>query len=165
MKQLTFMIAILFCNLIIAQNTEIKKLPSVDLKTIDGKIINTSTIENNGKPIVISFWATWCKPCIKELTAIAEDYQDLQTETGVKLYAVSIDDARSTANVAPLINGKNWDYEILLDANSDFKRAMNVNLIPHIFLINGKGEIIWQHSSYVEGGEEELYEKIREASK
>lgn len=165
MKKLAFVLVILISNVAWAQTTEYKKLPSVDLKTLDGKTINTSTIMNDGKPIVISFWATWCKPCIKELTAIAEDYQDIQKETGVKIYAVSIDDARSSGNVAPLVNGKNWEYDILLDGNGDFKRAMNINLVPHVILINGKGEIVWQHSSYQEGGEQELYEKIREASK
>ena len=70
-------------------------LPSVSIKSIEGKTINTDGFENQGNPIVISFWATWCKPCAKELNAISEVYDDWQEETGVKVIAVSIDDSRN----------------------------------------------------------------------
>lgn len=135
-------------------------IPSVDLKTLDGKTINTSTFSNNGKPLVINFWATWCKPCVRELTNIADVYPDWVDETGVKVIAVSIDDTRSVSRVGPFVNSKGWEYEVYIDANSDFKRAMNVPNVPHTFLIDGNGKIIWQHTSYAEGDEDELYEKI-----
>lgn len=136
-------------------------LPKVIIKTLDGKNFNTSEITNDGNPIILSFWAIWCKPCQKELDAFMEHYEDWQAETGVKIYAVSIDDSRSTAKVAPLARGKGWDFEILLDANGDFKRAMNVNMIPHTFLLDGKGNVVSQHTSYFEGAEFELYEKVK----
>ncbi|HLN53299.1 MAG TPA: TlpA disulfide reductase family protein [Lentimicrobium sp.] len=139
----------------------LKKLPSVSVKNLDGETINTAELSNNGKPMIISFWALWCKPCINELTTIADVYGDWTNETGVKLIAVSIDDARSTAKVGPTVNAKGWDYEVLLDANGDFKRAMNVNMIPHTFLINGNGEIVWQHTSFSEGSELELIDMVR----
>jgi cytochrome c biogenesis protein CcmG/thiol:disulfide interchange protein DsbE len=144
-----------------AQETKSRPLPSVDLKTLDGKTINTSTFNNDGKPIVISFWATWCKPCITELTNVAEVYDDWKTETGVKMIIISIDDARNMTKVAPFVNGKGWDYEVYLDANSDLKRELNINLIPHTFLLNGKKEIVWQHNSYTEGDEKVLLGLIK----
>ena len=139
----------------------VRPVPDVSIQDINGHKINTATLSNNGKPIIISFWATWCKPCISELTTINEVYSDWQKETGVKLIAVSIDDARSSQKVLPLVNAKGWDYEILLDQNGDFKRALNVNAVPHTFLINGKGEIVWQHTSFIEGNELELIELVR----
>lgn len=137
-----------------------QKIPSANVKSLKGEVVNTSTFENDGKPIVISFWATWCKPCIRELLTIADEYEDWQEETGVKLIAISIDDARTMNKVAPFVNGKAWEYEVYLDANADFKRAMNVNNVPHTFLVDGNGEIVWQHNSYAPGDEEELYENI-----
>ncbi|NVO21550.1 MAG: TlpA family protein disulfide reductase [Bacteroidetes bacterium] len=137
------------------------KMPSVNVTDMNGKKFNTADLSNNGKPYIISFWATWCKPCVKELTAISEVYQDWQDETGVKLIAVSIDDSRSSPQVKTFVNGKRWDYQVILDANSEFKRAMNVNAVPHTFIVNGKGEIVWQHTSFSEGSELELIRLVK----
>lgn len=141
------------------------KLPSAEIQDLKGAVVNTGDFSNNGKPIVISFWATWCKPCIAELIAISEHYEEWQEETGVKLIAVSIDDARNVAKVEPFVNGKSWDYEVYCDPNGDFKRALSVNTVPHTFLLNGKGEIVWQHNSYNPGDEDELYELVKKVAK
>lgn len=141
-----------------------KKIPSVSLKDMDGNSINTAEVSNDGNPIVISFWATWCKPCRLELSTIAEDYDDWQEETGVKLVAVSIDDQRNINKVKPVVNSSGWDYDVWLDPNADFKRAMGVNNVPHTFLIDGNGNIVYSHNNFVLGDEDELYEEILKIS-
>ena len=139
---------------------QIKSLPGVNVKTLEGNPFNFKNIDNNGNPIVISFWATWCKPCTKELNNIAEIYEDWQDETNVKLVAVSIDDRRSQSKVAPYVNSSGWEYEIYIDSNSDLKRAMGVSTVPHTFLLDKNKQIIWQHRGYVEGDEYELFDEI-----
>ncbi len=140
-------------------------VPSVKLKDLDGAVVNSNdVIANDGKPVILSFWATWCKPCVNELNAIKDIYDDMVEETGVKLVALSIDDARTIPTVAPFVNGKGWDYEVYLDPNGDFKRAMNVNLVPHTFLLNGKGEVVNQHTSYAPGDEEKLFDLVRKTA-
>ena len=139
---------------------QIKSLPSVNVKTLEGTQFNFKNIDNDGNPIVISFWATWCKPCTKELNNIAEIYEDWQDETNVKLVAVSIDDRRSQSKVAPYVNSSGWEYEIYIDSNSDLKRAMGVSTVPHTFLLDKNKQIIWQHRGYVEGDEYELFDEI-----
>jgi cytochrome c biogenesis protein CcmG, thiol:disulfide interchange protein DsbE len=137
-------------------------LPSANVKTLDGATVDTKTFENDGKPIIISFWATWCKPCVLELNTIMDEYADWQEETGVKIIAISIDDARNTAKVAPFVNGKGWEYEVYLDPNGDFKRVMNVNTVPHTFVLNGDLQVVWSHNAYAPGDEEHLYEIVKE---
>lgn len=137
-----------------------QRMPSAMVQTLDGKKVDSRTFSNDGKPMIINFWATWCAPCKKELSAIAEKYADWQAKTGVKLIAVSIDDARSSARVKPYVSGQDWDYEVYLDPNGDLKRALNVNNVPHTFLVDGNGEIVWQHNNYEPGDENELYKKV-----
>ena len=147
-----------------AQKKELKnfgKLPDVTLKDVKGQPFSTKKITNDGKPIIITFWATWCKPCIAELMAINDLYDEWQEETGVVLYAISVDDTKTSAKVAPFVNGKGWDYIVLQDINGDFKRAMNVVDVPFLCLLNGNGEIVWSHTSYAPGSETEVYELVK----
>ena len=162
MKKILFSIILTaIATLGMAQNATLPQ--NITLKALDGSAVQTSVIQNDGKPIIISFWATWCKPCNRELNTIKEVYEEWQNETGVKLVAISIDDARSASRVKPWVDGQGWDYEVYLDQNQDFKRAMNVVNPPHTFVINGKGEIVWQHTTFVEGDEEELLEAVKNA--
>ena len=131
-----------------------KALPSVDLKTLDGKVFNTSSMKNDGNPIFVSFWATWCTNCIKELNSISEVYEDWQEETGVKVYAVSIDDSRNKDRVGPFSASQGWEYDILIDENKDFFRAMNGSNPPYSFIIDGNGKVVWEHTGYHEGDED-----------
>ena len=136
------------------------QLPNVQLKDINGNTVQTGSISNNGKPVIISFWATWCKPCLRELKAIHEVYPDWQDETGVKMIIVSIDQAQDAHRVKPMVDGFGWEYEVLLDPNGDFKRAMNVQNVPHVFVLDGNGKIVYNHAGYVDGGEEDIYEAL-----
>lgn len=140
------------------------KIPSVAVKDISGNTVMTDKFSNNGKPMIINFWATWCKPCILELSTIADEYEDWVKETGVKLIAISIDDTRNTAKVGPMVKGRGWIYEVYLDPNEDFKRAMNVNNPPHTFVVNGNGEVVWQHIAYQPGDEKALYEVVKKVA-
>lgn len=136
-------------------------LPSVMLKDMDGRSVDTALIDNDGKPIVISFWATWCKPCIRELNAIKDVYPDWQDDTGVKVIAVSIDQAQDAQKVKPIVSRMGWDYDVLLDSNGEFKRQMGVSDPPHVFVVDGNGNVVWNHQGYVEGSEEEIIDIVK----
>lgn len=137
-------------------------LPSVILETIDGKTVRTDTLSNNGKPFIIDFFATWCKPCNRELKAISEVYEEWQEETGMKLIAISIDQTQNIHKVKPLVDENGWTYEVLLDPNGNFKRALGIQMIPYTLIIDGNGNIVYKHNGYIDGEEEGLIEKIKE---
>lgn len=163
MKRIKFL-AIAFMLLFIGGEA-MAQLPSVTLKDINGKTVDTATLSNDGKPFIIDFFATWCKPCNRELKAIHEVYPDWQEETGVKLIAVSIDQAQNINKVKPLVDSNGWEYDVLLDPNGDFKRALGIQMIPYVLIVDGKGNIVYKHNGYTDGAEEELIEKVRELIK
>ena len=140
-----------------------KHVPSVKLVDMKGKAVNTAELTANG-PVIISFWATWCAPCKKELNTIHEVYDDWVAETGVTLVAIAIDDEKTKSQVPVYVNGKAWDYTVLMDPNWDFKRAMGVNNVPHTFLVDKNGVIVYSHNNYAPGDEEKLYQELLKLS-
>ena len=135
------------------------KMPNVLLKTIEGKTINSKSTSNKNGLTIYSFWATWCVPCINELDAINKDFDKWKLETNVKLVAISTDDARTKRRVRPLVNGKKWNFDVLVDENQTFKRALNINGIPHTIVTKGS-KIIYRKIGYKPGEEEDLYKFI-----
>jgi cytochrome c biogenesis protein CcmG/thiol:disulfide interchange protein DsbE len=141
-----------------------QEIPSTTLKTLDGKQVDILSQVNHDGPTVISFWATWCKPCIKELNAFMDYAIDLEDEFNLKVLAVSIDDTRNSSRVAPLVEGQGWEYNVLLDENQDLKRNLGIVNVPFTLVLNSKGEVVWKHSGYSPGDEEHLAEVVEEVA-
>ena len=153
------------CLLLVSFASEAQeRLPKVILKDFEGKLVQTDTISNNGKPLIIAFFATWSKPCNRELKAIDELYDDWRQDTGVRIVAVSIDQAQNINKVKPLVDQNGWRYDVLLDPNSDLRRALGIQMIPYTVLLDGQGNIVYKHNGYTDGAEVELYEKIKEVA-
>jgi thiol-disulfide isomerase/thioredoxin len=154
---LSVLLSFLVHNTSSAQNA----LPDTKIKSLQGnEVIFNSFGNTRDTAVIISFWATWCIPCIQELNTIHDQYEDRQKETPFRFIAISIDDARTMQKVKPFVAGKGWPYEIYLDVNSDLKRALNIIDVPHILIIKN-GKIVYQHNGYVNGNEEELFEKLK----
>jgi peroxiredoxin len=160
MKSLIIVFAFLSCSLLYPQT----ELPNMTLKNLDGSDVNIQDISKNDQIVIVSLWATWCVPCINELDAISEVWDKWQKETNVKLYAISVDDARSVRRVRPMINGKSWDYEFLLDTNNDLRRILGAATVP-LTLVVKNNKILYRHSGYTPGAEDELYAKVLEYAK
>jgi peroxiredoxin len=104
-------------------------------------------------------------PCKKELNTINEVYEEWQKKYDMKLVAISIDDSRSATKVKPYIDGQRWEFDVLLDINQDFKRALNIQSVPFTILLDQNGKIVYSHSGYVEGDESVLEEEIIKLTK
>jgi cytochrome c biogenesis protein CcmG, thiol:disulfide interchange protein DsbE len=138
------------------------QLPDVAIKTLQGQTRPFASLFEAGgdTTYIISFWATWCVPCIRELDAINENLPDWQRQMPIKLIAVSTDDARTVSRVKGFVAGRGWDFGVFTDVNSDLKRALNVSNIPFLFLIKN-GKVVYQQEGYLPGSEEALYERMQ----
>jgi peroxiredoxin len=151
-----------FANANDSDTAKSNSLPSVSVKDMNGQSVNFADFANNGQITIVSFWATWCKPCLVELVNIDNVYEEWQEKYKVRLIAVSVDDSRTAPKVKPLVTSKNWTYDILIDINSDLRRALNVTNPPTTFLIDKQGKIVYTHTGYLEVDELELEKKIAE---
>lgn len=158
-KTLLVLVACFVALTIFAQN---KTLPSANVKTLEGQSMNVQELGKSGKITVISFWATWCSPCKKELDAIKDYYEDWQNEYDMELIAVSVDDTRTAAKIPAMVKEKGWHYRILLDNNKEFQQTANVASVPHTLLLDASGNIVFEHVGYTPGDELELEERIKE---
>jgi cytochrome c biogenesis protein CcmG, thiol:disulfide interchange protein DsbE len=152
---------IIFLFLFTAELSAQKSLPDVSIKDLKGQSISTKQFGESSQPTIISFWATWCKPCLQEINAINENLEDWKAENKVRFIAISVDDSRSKGRVPTLVNSKKWQFEVYIDENGDFQRALNVLNVPHTFVLDAQGKIIYQHTSYASGDEEAYIEAIR----
>lgn len=153
-----FLLTLLLSILMLGSYAQIQ---SVNLRKIDGTSVCTDTLNNGDKPFAICFFASWCKPCNRELDSISEVYDDWVEETGLKVYAVSIDEGQNTQKVKPFVDAHQWPFEVLLDPNSDFRRAMGISMIPHTLIFDGHGNLVNSHSGYTDGSEWIIYETAK----
>ena len=146
---------------LLAQET----MPDVLVKTLDGHAINAKDIAAKNGPTVVAFWATWCSPCKKELDAYADYYDEWKEELGVEVYAVTIDTRRQLSKVAPMVESKGWEFPIISDENQQLQQALNFQTVPQVFILDKEGKIVYSHSGYVPGDEEEVAKKLEELAK
>lgn len=161
MKKILLCLTVFFAAVAAAQ------VPSVVIEDAKGAKFNTSLLLEESTPMIISFWSTTCKPCIRELEAIYESMPDWLEEADFRVVAVSTDDSRQLAKARSFAEGRGWgsDFTLLFDKNQDFMRAMNVPVVPHVFVIDPRGKIVFSHNSYVQGGEAELFEAVKKCLK
>lgn len=153
---------VLMLGLMIGFTASAQSLPNVKVEAQDGSTFSTSELVD-GTPMIISFWSTTCKPCVMELNAINDNLYDWLDEVDMKVVAVSVDDSRTLTRARGMAQGQGWDdFVCLYDKNQDFKRAMNVTSTPWVFVVDGEGNIVYSHSGYTPGSEQELFEKIKQ---
>ena len=147
--------------------TAFAQVPSVTVENAKGEAFNTKSLLDEGTPMIVSFWSTSCKPCIRELDAVYDALPDWLDEVKFRVVAVSTDDSRLLAKAKSFAEGRGWgeDFTLLFDKNQDFMRAMNVSVVPHVFVLDGTGKVVYSHTSYVPGNELELLEAIKKCSK
>jgi cytochrome c biogenesis protein CcmG/thiol:disulfide interchange protein DsbE len=152
-----FLVSLLVALSVQGQET----LPAVTIKTAGGKEINTQTLLNTKQPLVVSFWATWCKPCLQELDAFNDLTETWKKETPARIIAISIDDSRTAAGIAKTVGLHDWSFDVFWDENQELKRALNITMIPHTLIIDRQGKIIKRYTAYIPGNEEKILDLLK----
>ena len=137
-----------------------KRAANFSLEDIEGNIVELNTMVGRG-PILITFWATWCKPCLEEMVEYNKIYEEF-AQKGFVLLAISTDNERSVAKVKPFVRSRNYSFPILLDINSDVARKYYAQVDPYSVLIDKKGNVVYTHFGYARGDEQIVRRKIEE---
>ncbi len=137
-----------------------KPIPNGKVKDLSGHQIDLNSLTKAGKITIVSFWATWCGPCKKELDAYKSLFAGWNQKYGTQLLAISIDDIRGQAKIAPMVADKAWPYKVLIDSNNELQRQLGFNSIPQLYLLDQKGNIVYTATGYVPGSEKELEAKM-----
>lgn len=154
-------LSLIFTLIVLGCSSAYAQLPSVQLKNLDGQTVDAATISNDGKPFIVSFFATWCMPCQKEMTSVSKVYDTWKSETGVKYFAISTDQPQTAGKVKPWIESKGFKFDVLLDSNAELARHYGVQSIPYILIFDGNGKLVHQHTGYREGDENALYNVVK----
>ena len=160
---LSFMKRFILSLVIFISAVAAAQVPSVTVENAKGEPFDTKALFEEEVPMIISFWSTSCKPCIRELDAVYDAMPDWKEEVAFRVVTVSVDDSRRLSQAKSFAEGRGWGDEFLLlfDKNQDFMRAMNVSLVPHVFVVDGKGKVVYSHTSYVPGNELDLLKAIK----
>ena len=154
----TLILALGFTNLVFGQ----QQIASAELKTLEQETIDLADLLKEKDLTVISFWATWCKPCQAELDAIADLYPEWQEDLGVQMLAITIDTQRQLSKVPGILSTKGWEYTVLSDANNVMRNQLGFQAIPQTYVVDSEGNVLYSHSGYSPGDEYELEDKLKE---
>ena len=152
---------ILFLLIITTSAFSQKRLPDVFIEDTQRQSLSAIEILNTDGSTVISFWATWCKPCLRELQAVSTELETWQKATNVKFVAISTDDARTRVRVPAYVKSKNWKFDVYVDPNGNLQRSLNILSIPHTIILDKSGEIVYRHSAYAVGDEKQYFEVLK----
>ncbi len=163
MKKVFFSAVLILSSIFTFAQTQ--ELPTTTVRDINGKQVAFNEAFEKGKVTMVSFWATWCVPCKQEIKNIKGKLEAWKKEADFNYMTVSIDDSRNTAMVKTYSKSQGWNFPVLLDPNSDLKRSLNFQNVPYTIIVDKTGKIVFQHTGYEEGSENELFAKVKELSK
>jgi thiol-disulfide isomerase/thioredoxin len=140
-----------------------QELPSTEVKDVQtGKKKPFNQTLEKGKVTLVNFWATWCIPCKKEIKNVTAHLAEWKKEADFNYMTVSIDESRAEGQVRSYALSNGWSFPYYIDPNSDLKRSLNFQNVPFTIIVDKSGKIAYMHTGYEEGGEAEVFNKIKE---
>lgn len=161
MKTLMIMmgICLLFSTTVITAQQSI--IPSVKLLTTDLESINSKTLLEGQEMVVLIFWKASDKKCCCHIASMLEAKSQMLQGQDIKIIGICSGEGGSVSNIKPFVAGKDWDMEVYIDTNDDFKRAMGVPGFPYTVVFDASKNVICQYNGYCIGSEELICEKLQ----
>jgi len=158
MKTALFLMLMLFSSpCILAQPTE---KAGAYLRDLNGKLIPSSEMIQSGHPVIVIFWKSGNSKCCENLETVQSAWMSELKDKGVNFIAVCEDCSGSWSHVKPIVVGKDWEFEVYIDVNGDFKRSVGVSVIPSTLIYDSQQNLICNHPGWCSGNEELVCEKI-----
>ena len=139
-----------------------QKIPDVKVEDAAGKAVGTLSMVDGKTPFVLTFWASWCKPCMRELAALEEVAPDWNGKYPLRIYAVSIDDSRSLSRAKAVAAASDWPVTVLFDTKQHLKQAFSISSIPQVFVFDKDGKRVYSHMGFIPGDEDNLIKVLTE---
>jgi len=134
-------------------------LPDLSVRLLDGKQVRLSALLEEG-PLLVSFWATWCAPCKKEMRFL-EEFHQKYNENSFRVLAISTDSPKSMSKVKSYIRAKKYTFLVGIDPNQEIAKKMNALLMPTTLILNKDRKVSWYHQGFIPGDEKEIEAQIR----
>ncbi|MFQ5869211.1 MAG: TlpA disulfide reductase family protein [Candidatus Zixiibacteriota bacterium] len=159
MRNLVLVSVLVFFLLVSSASAGEKKVAhNFILKSLEGEQVELEKLYGIG-PIYISFWATWCKPCVEELLIMQRIYER-HKDKGFLLLGINEDKAMGLSKVKSFVRGKRFSFPVLLDPDGDVSRKYRVFALPYSVLLDSQGEIVYTGYGFKPGDEVAIEEKI-----
>ena len=134
-------------------------LPDLSVRLLDGKQVRLSALLEEG-PLLVSFWATWCAPCKKEMIFL-EEFHQKYNENSFRVLAISTDSPKSMSKVKSYIRAKKYTFLVGIDPNQEIAKKMNALLMPTTLILNKDRKVSWYHQGFIPGDEKDIEAQIR----
>ena len=152
------LVAIIFTAIYADQQRDIM-VPDLSVRLLDGKKVRLSALLEEG-PLLVSFWATWCAPCKKEMIFL-EEFHQKYNENNFRVLAISTDSPKSMSKVKSYIRAKKHTFLVGIDPNQEIAKKMNALLMPTTLILNKDRKVSWYHQGFIPGDEKEIEAQIR----
>jgi peroxiredoxin len=137
-----------------AGENAVSAAPRFSLKTVSGETVSLEQCLGRG-PVVVNFWATWCGPCILEMKNLKKTYAKY-APSGMQMLSISVDDNKTQPQIPGTVRSYQFPYTVLLDENKDAYNAFHVANVPHLFILDARGGIVYSHQGYRKGDEKKV---------
>ena len=152
------LVAIIFTAIYADKQRDIM-VPDLSVRLLDGKKVRLSALLEEG-PLLVSFWATWCAPCKKEMIFL-EEFHQKYNENSFRVLAISTDSPKSMSKVKSYIRAKKYTFLVGIDPNQEIAKKMNALLMPTTLILNKDRKVSWYHQGFIPGDEKEIEAQIR----